>query len=215
MWVCRREMWKRQKESDESVGGGHFTAAAANGFSGLMRISSRGRAPSGRSEREAAARRPPNTRARPGSKTFYFFSALRMPRRLIAAAHLFQPFSNYRQTYRARNARAKRSMRQVPKGEKGSPAGRSAPAAGGVMQKAAHRCNAACIKQLLCGFCSRSTQHWTQFAPLNSAVSLCAIPTPFESLQIYFPSAFKRNRMSWIGILSNNREFILDFFILL
>jgi hypothetical protein len=94
----------------------------------------------------------------PDQKPFFYF--LRMPRRLIAGAHLSQPFSNYRKTYRARNKRENGTIDASARGRcrrKGLSAAirRIAPAAGGVMQKAAHRCNAACIKQLLCGFCSR------------------------------------------------------------
>lgn len=96
------------------------------------------------------------THARAGSKTFFYFP-VRIRRRLIAGAPfpaVFQLSGNVSGEKRERNDRW--LAWQVPKGSLGR---RIAPAAGGVMQKAAHRCNAACIKQLLCGFCSRSTQH--------------------------------------------------------
>lgn len=160
--VLRRNVKKTKREWWKRRGGGHFTAAAANGFSGLMRISSRGSAAE-REERASSCSAPAKHTRAPRIKNLFFYF-LRMPRRLIAGAHLSQPFSNYRETYRARNKRENGTIDASARGRcrrKGLSAAirRIAPAAGGVMQKAAHRCNAACIKQLLCGFCSRSTQH--------------------------------------------------------
>lgn len=150
MWVCCCEMWKRQKESDESGGGGHFTAAAANGFSGLMRISSRGSVE--QEERAWSCTAPAKHTRAPDQKPFFYFP-VRIRRRLIAGAPfpaVFQLSGNVSGEKRERNDRW--LSWQVPKGSLGR---RIAPAAGGVMQKAAHRCNAACIKQLLCGFLGR------------------------------------------------------------